>query len=120
MESRRAERVGDLLLHEVAGIFQHDIKDPRIGFITFTAARMSPDLSYARVYYTVFGDEAVREQTRRGLESATAFVRREVGRRLRLKAVPELRFLYDESLDKSLKVQEILEDIGHEPEVSDR
>ena len=59
METRRAERVADLLLHEVAQIFQHDVKDPRIGFITFTAARLSPDLHYARVYYTVFGDEAI-------------------------------------------------------------
>jgi len=120
MESRRADRVADVLLHEVAQIFQQEIKDPRIGFITFTAAKVTSDLQHARVYYTVLGDAPAREQTRRGLESATPFVRREIGQRLRLKSVPELRFQYDETLERNLRVQEILEDIGDGSEGTDR
>jgi ribosome-binding factor A len=112
--------VADLILHEIARIIRTQVKDPRIGFVTFTAADVSPDLQHARVYYTVLGDESAREQTRRGLESATPFVRREIGQQLRIKAVPELRFLYDEALERGLRVREILEDIHHEPEEPDR
>ncbi|MBI5440139.1 MAG: 30S ribosome-binding factor RbfA [Deltaproteobacteria bacterium] len=120
METRRSLRVADAVLHEVADIIQREVKDPRIGFVTFTSAHVSPDLHYARVYYTVLGDRSALEQTKKGLESASPFVRRELGRRLRLKVIPELRFEYDEALERELRLQGILKDIGHEQEEPDR
>lgn len=120
MESRRPQRVADLLLHEIAAILQKDVKDPRLRLVTLTRVVVSPDLRVARVYYSFLGGEADREQVPRGLKSAGSFIRREVGHRLRLRNVPELRFFYDEALEKGFRVQEILEDIGHEPEDPDR
>ncbi len=120
MASTRQQRIQQLLVEEVSDILRREVKDPRIGFVTFTSAHVSPDLHYARVYYTVLGDDAAREQTRRGLESAQPFIRREIGQRLRLKVVPELRFHYDDELERGLRVQEILEDIHDETEEPDR
>ncbi len=120
MENRRSRRVADAVLHEVARIIQFEVKDPRIGFVTFTGAQVSPDLHYVRLYYTVLGEEDARKQTQKGFESAAPFIRREIGQRLRLRVTPELRFLYDEEVERDLRVQGILEDIGHEPKDSDR
>lgn len=116
METRRTHRVADLIRHEVAQILQKDVKDPRIGFLTLTGVEVSPDLSVARVYYTVLGGPANREETAKGLHSATPFIRRELGHILRLRVVPELRFLYDEALERGFRLQETLEDIRHDSE----
>lgn len=121
METRRSRRVADAVLHEVAEIIQREVKDPRIGFVTFTGAQISPDLHYASVYYTVLGDRSALHQTQKGLESAAPFVRRELGRRMRLKTLPELRFHFDDAIERELRLQEILKDIGkNEPEETDR
>ena len=120
MESRRPHRVADLLLHEIAWVLQREIKDPRIGFVTLTAVEMNPDLKVARVYYTVLGEQAQVEDTARGLESARSYIRRSVGKRLHLRAVPEIRFLYDASVERGLRTQMIIERITDEPEEPDR
>ncbi len=119
MESRRAHRVADLIRHEIAQILRKDVKDPRIGFVTLTDVEVSADLRVAKVYYTVLGDDSQRSETARGLQSAVTYIRREVGQRLRLKAVPEVRFLYDESLERGMRLQSVLEDLHHEPEEPD-
>lgn len=120
MDNKRPQRVADQLLHEIAQAVQQDVKDPRIGFVTFTSAKVSPDLRVAWVYYTVLGDEQAREGTRRGLESATPFLRRAVGRALRLKTVPEIRFAYDEVVERGLRMEEILESIRDDSKPTDR
>ena len=107
METRRTQRVSDAIRHEVADILQRQVKDPRIGFVTVTAVEVSADLRVARVFYTVLG--SARDETLKGLRSAGPFIRRELGRRLRLKAVPEVRFEYDESTDRGFRMDEILE-----------
>ncbi len=116
METRRTQRVSDTLQQEIAGILQKNIKDPRIGFITVTGVDVSADLRVAQVFYTVLGGEASREDTERGLRSAAPFIRRELGRHLRLKAVPELRFRYDESTDRGFRMEKLLEGLRHDPE----
>ena len=120
MDNKRPQRVADQLLHEIANAVQHDLKDPRVGFVTFTSARVSPDLRVAWIYYTVLGDETAREGTRRGLESATPFLRHAVGQALRLKAVPEIRFAYDEAVERGLRMEELLGSIRDEPKPTDR
>ncbi len=120
MQSRRTERVSDLLLHEIAQILQKDVKDPRVGFVTLTGVQVSADLRVAKVRYTVLGDETNREACVQGLRSATSFIRREVGRRLRLRAVPDLHFVFDDTLEKTLHLQEMLEELSHGPKEPDR
>lgn len=120
MHTRRTERVADNLLHEVAQILQKDVKDPRIGFVTLTGVKVSPDLRVAKIYYTVLGEAVNRKASAEGLASARSFIRREIGQRLRLRVVPDVRFLYDESMEQTLHVQEMLEDLSHGSEEPDR
>lgn len=120
MQTRRTQRVADLILQEAAGILQKDVKDPRVGFVTLTGVTVAADLRSAKIFYTVLGEEANREASARGLASATPFVRREIAHRLRLRAAPEIRFLYDDSIEKTLHLQEMLEEISHGPDESDR
>ena len=81
-------------------MLQRDIKDPRIGFVTILDVDVAPDLSQATVFLSVFGDEENRRRTLAGLAGAAGFCRRELGRRLHLKRIPELVFRYDDTIDK--------------------
>lgn len=92
-------------------LIQRHVKDPRIGFVTITAVRVTPDLSRAHVYYTVLGDEQEHAATQAGLESATPFLRSETGRRVRLKTLPELEFHLDDAPVQGQRVDSILADI---------
>ncbi len=98
---------------EVASIIAREIKDPRIGFITVTDAEVSPDLKVAKIFYTVFGDEKARADTAKGLESAKPFVRREIGKFLKLKSTPEIRFFFDESVERGQKLEELIAKAGN-------
>ncbi|RMG95714.1 MAG: 30S ribosome-binding factor RbfA [Candidatus Dadabacteria bacterium] len=120
METRRTRRVADLLHHEIAWVLERELKDPRVGFVTVTGVKVSADLRHARVYYTVLGDEAQRAETQRGLDSARAFVRRAVGMRMRIKVVPDLKFVYDEAFERGLRTQAAIEDIADDAENPDR
>lgn len=102
MEKLRSRRVADLLLSEISRILREDVKDPRIGFVTLTSAEVSSDLKNAKIYFSVFGEEASRIETEKGLNSAKPFIRREIARCLRLKTVPEIKFIYDELLGLGL------------------
>lgn len=108
MPSLRTRRVADLLGREIASIIQRDIKDPRIGFLTVTGSDVSPDLKSAKIYYTVLGDEEKRAEAAAALEKAKGFIRREVGMRIELKSVPEIRFIYDDTLDRGLRIERLL------------
>lgn len=119
-ETKRPQRVADQILHEVALAVQHDVKDPRIGFVTFTAAKMSPDLHVAWILYTVMGDDKSRADTRNGLESAAPYLRRAIGRTLRLKFVPEIRFAYDDAIERGLRMEELLGTIRDDTKPTNR
>lgn len=115
MQGKRTERVADALREEISKAVQKDLKDPRIGFVTFTAARVSSDLKNATVYYTVVGDASQRRRTEAGLKSATPFLRRLVTARLRLRLSPALTFEFDRSLEQGMEIDALLEKI-HEGE----
>ena len=97
-QGSRASRVGDQVRAELADLLAREVHDPGIGFLTITRVTVTPDLQQARVYYTTLGDDKARGESRRALDRANPFLRRQVGRRLQLKRVPELKFLYDESI----------------------
>ena len=91
-----------------------DVQDPGIGFVTLTRVKVSPDLQVARVYYTQLGDDRQRKDTQRALDRARPFLRRELGRRIRLRRVPELHFQFDESVQNQARIEQILLDLEAE------
>jgi ribosome-binding factor A len=111
----RTERVGEEFREILAESIQR-LKDPRIGFVTVTGVKVSHDLRVACVYFTTFGDERARAATRAGLRSASPHLRRELGRQIRLKVVPELRFEEDVTPEAAARVDHIIEDL-HQHEV---
>lgn len=117
MATRRTQRVGEAMREALGELIQRHVKDPRIGFVTITAVRVTPDLSKAHVYYTVLGDEMEHAATQAGLESAAPFLRTETGRRVRLKTLPELEFHLDDTPVRAHRVDSILDDI-HRTEAS--
>lgn len=113
-QGSRPERVGDQLRQELAELITRDVHDPGIGFLTLTRVKVTPDLQQARAFYTTIGDERQRRETARALVRATPFLRRQMGRRLRLKHVPELEFQYDESIEQQDRIERIILDIQAE------
>lgn len=112
----RRERVTELVHHELSDIIQREVRDPRLGWVTVTRVEMSPDLCYAKVFVSVLGgDERAHRQSLRILERAGAFIRTELGRRIRLRQTPELHFKLDHSLEHSQRVMEILNEISAAP-----
>ena len=108
--SRRTERLAEEIREEVAQIIGSGLKDPRIGFVTVIRVDLTPDLRTARVFVGVLGDRAQREKTMAGLAQASGFIRREVGRRIRVRHTPELLFKYDTGLDATDRVAQLLEE----------
>ncbi len=96
---------------EIGEIIDRRLKDPRIGMVTVTDVSVTADLRYARVYFTVMGDDKERRQAQSGLESARAFIQGEIGRRIRMKYTPELSFHFDESLQRGIHIDKILKEI---------
>ena len=90
------------------------LKDPRIGFVTVTGVRVSHDLQVAWVYFTALGDASAKAGSRAALRSATPHLRRELGRQIRLKVVPELRFEEDETLATGERIDRIIDQLHHE------
>ena len=110
-QASRPDRVGDQIRSELALLLAREVHDPGIGFVTMTRVQLTPDLQQARVYYTALGDEKERRSTARALERAVPFLRRRIGSRLRLKRVPELQFVYDESIAGQDRIEQLLNEI---------
>lgn len=111
MEYPRSNRVAELIHKEVSALLLKGLKDPRIGFVTITAVDVTRDLHLARVYFTVMGDEAARKNTEKGLSSSIPYVRRELGRVLRMRHVPDILFQYDSSLEYGSRIESLIRKI---------
>jgi ribosome-binding factor A len=109
--TRRMERLEEEIREEVARIVGSELKDPRVGFVTVTRVSLTADLRSARVHVGVLGGAGERERTLAGLRQAAGFVRRELGRRLRVRHTPEVVFHYDEGLDATDRVAHLLDGI---------
>jgi len=107
LAGKRAKRVGDMLLREIADVLVKKVRDPRVQGVTLSGIRMSKDLKHARVYYSVLGDDAAVQKALQGLDSAKGFIKREAGIRLDLKYIPEIQFKHDPSLDKGDHLEKI-------------
>ena len=115
-QGNRPERIGEEILQELGVLLVREVKDPGVGFVTLTRAKVSPDLQLVRVYYTSIGDEKARRETQKALERATPFLRRQIGSRVRLRRVPELRFEFDKSVEHQDRIERILLDLQQERE----
>ena len=111
-QGSRPERVADQIRAEVTTMIARDLHDPGVGFVTVTRVEVSPDLQHARVYYTSLGDAAARTNTARALERAAGFMRSQIGRRLRLRRAPEIRFDFDLSIGHQDRVEQLLKEIA--------
>ncbi len=114
MMSRRTERLNHLLREELSRLIRTAIKDPRVGSTTVTEVVTSPDLSHATVYIRTLDPETPPEEALRGLESASGFIRGELGRALRIRRVPEFHFAVDQTLEKAQRIERLLRQVRDE------
>lgn len=113
-QGSRPDRVAEEIRHELATLLGRAVHDPGIGFVTVTRVKVSPDLQLARVFYTTLGDEKQRKETESALERVKPFLRRQLGSRIRLRRVPELRFEFDRSVENQDRIEKILLDLQAE------
>jgi ribosome-binding factor A len=111
---KRADRVADLIKTEISDILLKQIRDPRIGAVTITGVKVTDDLRLARVFFVEMGKETVGPETRAGLEKAAGFLKREMGKRLQLRFVPDLIFKEDASFAYGSRIDRLLAEIKHE------
>jgi len=109
MGSDRLRRVDEAVRQVLSDAVTGDLKDPRVGFVTVTAVRTTPDLRHARVFVSVLGDAPQREATLDGLRSAHGFLQRRVAGELRLKHTPTLSFEYDDSVDRGMRISQLID-----------
>lgn len=112
-------RVNEQLHHVIAEEVAR-LKDPGLGFVTVLSVDTSPDLRNARVYYSVLGDAEQRESTAAALARASTRIRAATGERVRLKYLPKIDFEFDESVDRGIRMDQLLRDLGGEHEIDDR
>jgi len=110
-QGSRPDRVADQLRAELADLLRREVHDPGVGFVTLTRVQVTPDLQLARVFYTALGDDAAKRNSSRALQRAAGFLRRQIGSRLRLRRVPELTFVYDESIAGQDRIEQILNEL---------
>ncbi|WP_425807389.1 30S ribosome-binding factor RbfA [Desulfitobacterium sp. Sab5] len=118
MAKHRASRLGETLKEEISQMIREDLKDPRIGFVTVTSVEVADDLGHAKVFISVLGDEQKSKDSMEALKRASGFVRSEIGKRIRLRHVPEIVFKYDSSIQHGAHIAELLREV-HTEEAGD-
>lgn len=110
MNTIKLERINNNLKKEISYILANDIKDQNIRFVTITAVKASSDLSYAKVYITVFNEE-FKSDTLKALKLAKGYIKKELSHRIQMRQIPDLDFVYDDSIDYGNKVENIIKEI---------
>jgi ribosome-binding factor A len=108
MAAERMRRVNEAVREVLSARIAEGLKDPRIGFVTVTAVETTPDLRHARVYVSVLGSGSERSETLAGLQSSHGVLQAQLARELRMKRSPTLEFVYDDSVDRSMRIDELL------------
>ena len=117
--SKRSEKLAETIHETVSSILSRGLNDPRIGFVTIIAVEVIDDLSLARIYFTVIGDDDAKKNSEAGLNSAKGFIRKELGRVLTIRHIPELIFKYDHSQEYGNRIDTILREIASEHDGDD-
>lgn len=105
---QRAQKLAEVFKEEVSRIIHERLRDPRIGFITITHVEISDDLRFAKIYYSILGTDKEKSETKEALNKGLGFIRRLLGQSIRLKFLPEIEFILDESGEYSINIQKIL------------
>lgn len=111
MNVKRASRVADLVMAEISEILLKHVRDPRVRLVTITRVKLSDDLRLAKVFFVEMGSDVCDPQVKTGLDSARGFVKRELGKRLQLRYVPDLIFMVDESFEYGSRIDRLLTEI---------
>ena len=106
--SGRAQRLGDLMQRELSELIRLELRDPRVGMITLTSVDVSPDMSHAKVFFTMLEKEKL-EDTLHGLKRSAGFLRSQLARRMSMYTTPELRFAYDESIERGDRLSQLID-----------
>ena len=111
--TRRIERVNNLIRQEISELLQRQVKDPRLGsFVSITEVSTSPDLRYAKIFISRIGSDEERQETLSVLAAASGFFRKELGRRLRLRRIPELSFQWDDSIERGAHLLKLIDEVS--------
>jgi len=110
-QGSRPDRVGDQIRAQVGELLARELRDPGLGFVTVTRVSVTPDLQIARIFFTTMGDDRARRRTHRALERALPFIRRRIGSRLQLRRVPEIEFIFDESVEQQERLERLIQEI---------
>ena len=108
--SQRAQRVGEQIQRELAQMLRDEVKDPRVGRITITAVEVSPDLSHAKVFVTDLAGSEHADEAVRALDRTAGFLRSELAHRIRMYSVPQLHFVYDDSIESGIRLAKLIDD----------
>jgi ribosome-binding factor A len=106
--SGRPQKLGDQIQRELSDLLQRELRDPRVGMVTITSVDVSPDISHAKVFFTIL-DPAKVEETTKGLQRAAGFLRSQLARRIKLYTTPELRFQYDVSVERGDRLSRLID-----------
>ncbi len=106
--SRRSERIAEAIRREASLLIEHQLRDPRIGFITITRVTITEDLRDAVIYYSVLGEEKTKKLAQKGFTSALPFMKKHIARRLKLRYAPDIKFKIDDTLDYAERIEETL------------
>ncbi len=108
MQTKRSERVGDLILEYVSQLLSRGINDPRVGVVTLTGVDVSNDLKHARIFFSLLVNQQEKDEVLSGLKSASGFIRSKIARELKLRFVPTLEFVYDDTQANAQRIEELL------------
>jgi ribosome-binding factor A len=111
MDFKRADRVADLIKQELSNILRREVGDPRIANITVTDVKLTDDLRSARIYFVELGKDRLSADVEKGLAKAKGFLKRELGKRLQLRYIPELAFFYDPSFEYGSRIEKLLKEV---------
>lgn len=109
-EFSRSSRVAEQVQRELAELIRLELKDPRVGLVTITGVELTPDYAHAKVFYTTLADPSARQGIDAGLRRASGFLRRELGRRIRIHTLPELHFVFDESVERGDRLSRLIDE----------
>ena len=105
---QRSDRVAEQVRRDLADLIQNELKDPRVGMISLTAVELTPDYAHAKVFFTTLDTEHL-DEVERGLKRSAGFLRRELGRRIHIHTLPELHFVYDNSLERGASMSLLID-----------
>ena len=111
----RLGRIADQIQREIAELVRTEVRDPRVGLVTFTGVELSRDQSHARVFFTVLGAGPVIAEAQQGLDRAAGFLRSQLAHRLTIRKVPELHFEYDESVERGVRLSKLIDEAVNAP-----